>query len=62
MDVSIPANISATVYVPVKDKERKITEIGAAVTAVKGIEQIGFQDGFQVFKVGSGKYSFGISE
>lgn len=62
MEVNIPANASATVYVPVKDKEKKITENGAAIASVKGIEQLGFQDRFQVFKVGSGKYSFGISE
>jgi alpha-L-rhamnosidase len=56
-DVTIPANTTATVYVPAKSVER-ITEGGAPASQAKGVRFVGMDGGAAVFMVGSGKYSF----
>ena len=54
MDISIPANSKATVYVP----GNTITENGKAVEAAEGVRFFRYVDGFSVFRIGSGYYSF----
>lgn len=57
LDVSIPANTTAKVYVPASDATR-VTESGKPVARVAGIKFLGLQDGCVVLEVGSGRYQF----
>ncbi|MCK7555839.1 hypothetical protein MKQ70_12765 [Chitinophaga sedimenti] len=53
MDVEIPANTTATVYVP---GNATVTEGGKALSS--DVQMIGVKDGYTVLKVGSGDYHF----
>jgi len=57
MDVSVPANTTATVYVPAKDAAR-VMESGKPARASAGVQFVRMEDGAAVFEVQSGKYSF----
>jgi alpha-L-rhamnosidase len=57
LEVEVPANSTATVYIPAKEVA-DILEGGKALSAVKEIEVKGVGDGYVVVNVGSGKYSF----
>jgi alpha-L-rhamnosidase len=57
MDVEIPANTTATIYVPAKN-EASVLESGNALSSSKEIQVAGSEDGYVVLKVGSGKYHF----
>jgi alpha-L-rhamnosidase len=57
LNVEIPANTTATVYVPAKSVE-KVMEGGSALSAQKDIQVVGTEKEFVVLEVGSGKYSF----
>lgn len=59
LSVEIPVNTSASIYIPVKNSQQKITESGNSLT---GVEQIAGEDGFKMVKVGSGKYQFVVSD
>lgn len=54
LNVTIPPNTTATIYFPVLNSESGKT----AAESHKGIEYLGLEDGFAVFSVGSGEYSF----
>jgi alpha-L-rhamnosidase len=56
-DVTIPANTTATVYVPAKDAA-SVLESGKPASASMGIQFLRMEDGAAVFLVQSGKYSF----
>jgi alpha-L-rhamnosidase len=56
MDIEIPANTYATVYIPSTDQS--VTESGEIISGIKNIELIGSEHGYVVVKVGSGKYHF----
>ncbi|HEV8486703.1 MAG TPA: glycoside hydrolase family 78 protein [Blastocatellia bacterium] len=56
-DVTIPANTTATVYVPAKDKAN-IMEGAQPVAKAAGVRFLRMEDGAAVFEVQSGKYSF----
>jgi alpha-L-rhamnosidase len=56
-DVEIPANTSATVYIPASDAS-SVFEGGKALTTVKEIQVVGKEEGYVVLKLGSGKYRF----
>lgn len=58
MEVIIPPNTTATVYVPAKDAA-SVTESGKP--AAKSLKLARMESGAAVFEVGSGTYSF-ISE
>jgi alpha-L-rhamnosidase len=60
MDVEIPANTTATVYLPAADTGA-ITESNAPLSLVKDIKVTGTEDGYVVIRVGSGKYQFIIA-
>jgi alpha-L-rhamnosidase len=60
MDVEIPANTTATVYLPAADTGA-ITESNAPLSLVKDIKVTGTEDGYVVIQVGSGKYQFVIA-
>jgi alpha-L-rhamnosidase len=57
MDIEIPANTTATVFVPADD-EADILEGGKSLSLVKDIQATGKETGYVVLKVGSGKYYF----
>ena len=57
MEVEIPANTTATVFIPADD-EADILEGGKPLSLVKDIQITGKETGYVVMKVGSGKYHF----
>jgi alpha-L-rhamnosidase len=57
MNVVIPANTTATVYVPAA-KAEAVTEGGKPAAQTTGVKFVRFEDGYAVFDVGSGKYDF----
>ncbi len=57
LDVEIPANATATVYIPSTDAG-SVMENGMALSAAKDITPAGAGDGYVVVKIGSGKYHF----
>jgi alpha-L-rhamnosidase len=59
MDVEIPANTSATVYVPAANANA-VTENGASLSDSKDIKIEGTENGYVKLIVGSGKYHFSI--
>jgi alpha-L-rhamnosidase len=57
LDVTIPANTTATVYVPSR-RAQSVTEGGRPADAAEGVKYLRTEDGCSVFVVGGGKYSF----
>ncbi len=57
MDVTIPANTTATVFVPAKNME-SVFESGKAMNKVKGVTFLRMEKGAAVFSVDSGTYRF----
>lgn len=57
LDVTIPANTTATVFLPTRHAE-SLTEDGRPVTRAGEIEIAGIEDGRVVLKIGSGRYRF----
>ncbi|HEX5153141.1 MAG TPA: alpha-L-rhamnosidase C-terminal domain-containing protein [Parafilimonas sp.] len=61
MDVEIPANATATVYVPAPGANA-ITENGNSIpAAASGIKMEGTEGGYVVLQLGSGKYTFKVT-
>ncbi len=60
MDVEIPANTKATVYVPASDANA-VTESGKTLSA-DNIKVTGTEDGYVVMELGSGKYHFAVKK
>ena len=57
LDVEIPANATATIYIPSSDIA-SVMENGIAVSSIKDITVAGTENGYVVLKTGSGKYHF----
>ena len=57
MEVSVPVGSEATVYVPAKSN-RSVQESGRKPSRSKGVRFKKNEDGYAVYKVGSGHYSF----
>jgi hypothetical protein len=57
LDVTIPANTSATIYVPAKSAE-SVLEGGVPVSQVVGVQFVRMESGTAVFEVQAGNYSF----
>jgi len=57
LDVEIPANTRATVYIPL-GAQGSVSESGAELSTVKGIESKGKDKNYAIVSVGSGKYHF----
>lgn len=57
LDVTIPANTIATVYVPA-ESENNVTESGNPASTSSGVTFLRMENGSAVFKVNSGSYSF----
>jgi alpha-L-rhamnosidase len=60
LNVTIPANTTAAVYVPAKDAE-SVTESGRPAAASEGVKFLQMEAGRAVYQVGSGNYEF-VSE
>ena len=57
LDITVPANTTATVWVPAKDAAA-VTESGKKPSEVKGVKFVKSEAGSAVFEVQSGAYSF----
>ena len=57
LDVTIPANTTATVWVPAKDAAA-VTESRKPAAQAEGVKLLRSEDGCAVFDVGSGRYQF----
>ncbi len=57
LTVSVPVNTTATVYVPA-DTASSVTESGKPASQQQGIQFIRQENGYSVYKVGSGTYHF----
>ena len=57
MEVTIPANTTATVFVPAKDAAG-VTEYGKPATKAKGVKFLRMEASAAVYEVGSGTYRF----
>ncbi len=57
MDVEIPVNTTATIYVPANSADL-VSENATPVTSIKDINVTGTEDGYVVLHVGSGNYHF----
>jgi alpha-L-rhamnosidase len=57
LDVTIPANSTATVYVPAADAA-KVAEGGKPAGESPGVKFLRMEAGAAVFEIGSGMYSF----
>ena len=60
-NITVPCNSTATVYVPVTTDKNKVTESGKKAPSSKGVKFLQSTDKYQVFKVGSGNYSFKVA-
>ena len=61
MDVSIPPNTTATVFVPARD-EAAVLEGGSAAGEVEGVRFLRMENGAAAYAVGSGCYQFTSSK
>jgi len=61
MDVVIPANTKATIYIPAASADM-IKENGVAVSASKDIQVTGSESGYVILNLGSGKYQFEVAK
>ncbi len=57
MDVSIPTNTTATIYVPTKDVA-SVTESGKPIASTEGVKLLREENNCSVYEVVSGKYQF----
>jgi alpha-L-rhamnosidase len=57
MEVAIPPNTTATVYVPAK-AEKDVTESGKSIVKSKGIKFLRMENDAAVYEIGSGVYKF----
>jgi alpha-L-rhamnosidase len=61
MDIDIPANAIATVYLPSADAST-IKENGAALAAVNGLKVVGSDSAYTQLQLGSGSYHFEMAK
>ena len=57
MDVTVPANTTATIYVPVKEAAG-VTESGKPADKAEGVKFLRMENNAVVYAVGSGNYHF----
>ncbi len=57
LEVTIPANTDATVYIPTNDPGR-VTESGKSPAKAEGVTFIGVEGNNAVYRIGSGRYKF----
>ena len=57
MDVTIPPNSTATIFVPAKDAA-SVTESGKPASEAKSVKFLRMENNSAVYAVGSGNYQF----
>lgn len=57
LDVTIPANADATVYIPTRDPQ-SVTEGGKSPARAEGVTFVGIEGDNAVYRIGSGRYRF----
>jgi len=57
MDVTVPPNATATVFVPAKDAA-SVTESGKPTGEANGVKFLRMENGAALYAVGSGNYQF----
>jgi alpha-L-rhamnosidase len=55
--ISIPANTSATVYIPTRSLS-DVMESGKDISTAEGVQSVKFENGVAIAQVGSGEYKF----
>lgn len=61
MDVEVPANTTATIYLPAASADA-VTEGGIALSSAKSLQAAGTENGYTVVTAGSGTYHFEIKK
>ena len=61
LDVEIPVNTTATVYIPAKNSS-SVFESDKMLSTIKDIQVTGIKNGYMVAKIGSGKYHFEVRD
>ena len=61
MDIEIPANTKATIYIPAANADL-IKENGITISLSKDMQISGTENGYVILQLGSGKYHFEISK
>lgn len=61
MDAEIPANTTATIYIPAANADA-VQESGKALSTVAELKVTGNEDGYVVVQVGSGSYHFTVQQ
>ncbi len=56
-DITVPCNTTATVYIAAPS-EKEVTESGKGASSAEGVKYIDTDNGYVIFKVGSGNYHF----
>ena len=59
MNLTVPVSCHSTLYIPAQNPD-DIYESGKKHHKVPGLEFIGVEDGYVVFKTGSGNYHFEV--
>ena len=59
LEVVVPPNTTATVYVPSKQGE-SVKEGSVLAAKAPGIKELGWENGAAVYQVGSGSYKFSV--
>ncbi len=57
MDVTIPANTSAVIYVPAKNADC-VSESGKRASAARSVKFYKYENGYSIYEAGSGTYRF----
>ncbi|MBF0208246.1 MAG: family 78 glycoside hydrolase catalytic domain [Oligoflexia bacterium] len=58
LKILVPINTTATVYIPIGNETKVITESGVDVAMSKGVSYQGVENGYAKYLVGSGEYNF----
>ena len=61
LHVTVPANSTATVYVPARSPDL-VAESGVPAATASGVDYVGFENGYAIYRVGSGGYRFRSNE
>ena len=56
--VVVPANATATLYLPVTGENAVVYENGVPASEAEGVEFVKYDDGMMVYSLGSGSYHF----
>lgn len=57
----VPANTTATLYLPAESAESVVTEGGKPVSESKGVTFVSYKDGAMVYELESGTYDFAVT-